>query len=298
MNKLIVAGLVAGGALAAPAFADVSYLKCEVQVTFRKPYVKDTVWEHKENKYTKYYKLDSTARMVYSYDNRKDSYKPVCSAANKACAVQWNAGGISIDGTKAADDPSPPSIDFRRSVQLSADNKRVSYVIADFGDPAQKGRMGVSWTYDGDCATTEQPARNPRYANGPGAGASRPPENPNYDKAAAPAKAVSKEEADKALAGYYGNTMTGFSGGGHWFHMWFLEGAQAYTGDDEDITSEGKARSWYVGKDSTGYRLCGEPIPAEGRSGCYPLPVRKVGESWVQHDMDGDAYFSLLPGRQ
>jgi len=72
----------------------------------------------------------------------------------------------------------------------------------------------------------------------------------------------------------------------------------AFTGDDEDMSSEGKIRQWYFGKDSVGYRICSRPIPPEGESGCYPFLVHKPGDSWVEHDMDGDAQFSLLPGRE
>lgn len=295
MKTTLMIGALAATAFASSAMAEISYLKCEMQTTFRKPYVHDTEWVHTENKYTKYFKIDSAAKMVSAYNRRSNAYTAMCSDKNASCAKDWKSGtAFSIDGTKATDSPVTPYLDFRRSFALNGNQGR--FVIADYGQ-AQNGKPNMSWTYEGPCEKSEEPKAMPRM--GPGAGASRPPENPKYEKPTAPAQPVSKEEADKALAGYYGNTMTGYSGGGHWFHMWFLDkNGLAYTSDDEDMSSEGKPRQWYVGKDSTGYRLCGEPIPAEGKSGCYPLPVRKVGEAWVQHDMDGDAYFSLLPGRQ
>ena len=277
-----------------PAIAEVSYLKCEVQTTFRKAYVHDTELVHVENKYTKYFKIDSEAKMVSHYDWRNDQYQPMCSADNAACVKSWQDDRIHIDGSWAPDSPVAPYLDFRRSIELSSNLKHVSYVIYDFGQN-KTNKPNMTWTFDGPCVSSAAPKPVER---GAGSAAPRAPENPNYDKPDGPAKAVSDAEADKALAGYYGNTMTGYSGGGHWFHMWFLEKNLAYTSDDEDITAEGKPRRHYVGKDSTGYRLCSSPIPTEGTSGCYPLPVRTVGESWVQHDMDGDAYFTLLPGRQ
>jgi hypothetical protein len=280
--------------LAMPTLAEVSYLKCEVQTTFRKAYVHDTEWVHAENQYTKYFKLDSEAQMVSHYDWRNDQYQPMCSAGNKACVKNWQAGNISVDGSKAADSPVAPHLDFRRSIAISDNLKKVSYVISDFGQNKTR-KPNMSWTFAGSCVASAAPTPVKR---GSGAGSARPPENPKYEKPTGPAQAVSEAEADKALAGYYGNTMTGYSGGGHWFHMWFLDKNLTYTSDDEDITAEGKPRRWYVGKDSTGYRLCPAPIPKEGTANCYPLPVRKVGESWVQQDMDGAAYFTLVPGRQ
>jgi Ni/Co efflux regulator RcnB len=299
MKKIVISlvgiSLVGASLLSGAALAETTYLKCEVQTTFRKPYVHDSEWLHAENKYTKYFKLDSTAKMVSHYDWRKDAYTPVCSDKNAACIKDWQTGGISIDATRAADNPVAPYLDFRRSIKISDKQTKVSYVIADYGQ-SKAGKPNMTWSYDGSCQASAAPEPVKRGAGG--AGASWPPENPKYEKPTGPALSVTAVEADKALAGYYGNTMTGYSGGGHWFHMWFLNKGLAYTSDDEDISSEGKPRQWYVGKDSTGYRLCGEPIAAEGKSGCYPLPLRKVGDSWVQQDMDGAAYFSLLPGRQ
>lgn len=290
--------LLSGALLLAPAivWSQTSYLRCEVQTTFRKPTLHGSEWVHAENHYTKYFRLDQAQHMVFAYDWRPDVYKPICSPGNAACVQQWDAKTISIDARAAADQPVLPFLDFRRAIELTDQLHRVRYVIADYGNAAS-GTMPMSWTYEGSCEPSAQPVRPPLPGPG-GPGATRPPTNPKYEQPTGPALAVTAEEADQALAGYYGNTMWGFSGGGHWFHMWFLEGSLAYTSDDEDISSEGKPRRWYVGKDSTGYRLCGEPIPAAGKSGCYPLPLHRVGDSWVQHDMDGDAQFSLLPGRQ
>jgi len=280
----------------APSWSQVSYLRCEVQTTFRKPSLHGSEWVHAENHYTKYFRLDPQQQMVAAYDWRPDVYKPICSASNTACVRHWELNTVRLDARAAADNPVPPFLDFRRAIELTDHLRHVHYVIADYGDAAH-GAMPMSWTYEGSCQPSAQPVRPPLPGPG-GPGATRAPTNPKYEQPTGAALAVSAEEADQALAGYYGNTMWGFSGGGHWFHMWFLDGSLAYTSDDEDISSEGKPRRWYVGKDSTGYRLCGEPIPAEGKLGCYPLPQHHVGDSWVQHDMDGDALFSLLPGRQ
>ncbi len=295
------------GLLANMAHAQTSYLSCEVQTTFHRPAPNNTEWTHRENDYTKIFKLDSTARMVGLYNRRSGEYTPICNAANKACSISWNGNAISIDASKAPDNPVPPYLDFRRSFELN--NNRVKYVMHDFGSSGKNtlssniatGQANMSWVYEGSCKTTEAPAPVVRAAGAAGMGAGGPPgpqvRNPNYVDAGM-ALPVSQAEADQALAGYYGNTMWGYSGGKHWFHMWFLDGSLAFTGDDEDMASMTKPNQWYVGKDASGYRLCGMPIPATGASGCYPLPVRRLGESWVQHDMDGDAYFSLLPGRQ
>jgi hypothetical protein len=280
--------------LAMPVVAATSYLKCDVQTTFRKAHVHDTEWVHAENGYTKYFRLDPDAQMVSHYDWRNNAWQPICSANNAACVKSWKDGDIQLDGSRAPDSPVAPYLDFRRTVRLSNDLKKIRYVIADYGLTTGT-KPNMSWSFDGDCQTADAPTAVRRS---PGAGSARPPENPRFEMPIGPALAVSAAEADQALAGYYGNTMTGFSGGKHWFHMWFLDKNLAYTSDDEDITAEGRPRHWYVGKDSTGYRLCPAPIPAIGSANCYPLPVRKVGESWVQHDMDGDAYFTLLPGRQ
>lgn len=279
------------------------YLSCEVQTTFHRPAPNNTEWTHRENDYTKIFKLDSTARSVGIYSRRSGEFTPICHASNKSCSISWNGNAISIDASKAPDNPVPPYLDFRRSFELS--NNRIKYVMYDFGNNGKNtlssntpaGQANMRWVYEGSCKDTTKPVPVVRGAGGMPAGGGPLTRNPNYVDAG-PAMAVSQEEADQALAGYYGNTMWGYSGGKHWFHMWFLEGSLAFTGDDEDMTGMAAPNQWYVGKDSSGYRLCGRPIPAAGASGCYPLPVRKLGESWVQHDMDGDAYFSLLPGRQ
>ena len=273
------------------------YLSCEVSTTFHRAAPKNSEWLHKENNYTKIFKLDSTTNMASIYNRRSGEFTPICSATNQACAVSWAENDIRIDGSKAPDNPVPPYLDFRRSFELHG--QTLKYVMYDFGNSGTalpsnlpSGQANMSWVYEGSCKPTDAPA--PATRGGPPGNMQR---NPNYVDAG-PAKAVSQAEADQALAGYYGNTMWGFSGGGHWFHMWFLDGSLAFTGDDEDMTGMAAPNQWYVGQDASGYRLCGRPIPAEGSSGCYPLPVRKLGESWVQQDMDGPAYFSLLPGRQ
>jgi hypothetical protein len=295
-------GALAVSLMFGSAQAEVSYLSCDVATTFHRPAPNNTEWVHRENDYTKIFKLDSTARTVGLYNRRSGEFTPVCSASNAACTISWNDSHISIDGSKAADNPVPPYLDFRRSFELK--NNQVKYVMHDFGKSGgaalgsnlPAGQANMRWEYNGSCKATDAPAPVQRGAGGMPPGGLRA-SNPNYVDAGA-ALPVNQQEADQALAGYYGNTMWGYSGGKHWFHMWFLEGSLAFTGDDEDMTGMAAPNKWYVGKDSSGYRLCGQPIPATGSKGCYPLPVRQLGESWVQQDMDGPAYFSLLPGRQ
>jgi hypothetical protein len=282
--------------IAAPAFADVSYLSCDLQTVYHRPAQHNTEFTHSENRYTKIFKVDSSAKMVSLYSDRANSFTPICSGKNAACKTSWNGMDISIDARGGADDPVLPHLDFRRAFTLSNGGKTAQLVIADFGPSPNKDMVGTRanmyWSYDGACAATTEPKGR----------AQRPPpgvQNPKYEKPTSPAKAIGKAEQDKVMEGYYGTTMWGYSGGGHWFRMWFLDrNGLAYTSDDQDMTGEGKPRQWYFGKDSAGYRICGEPIPAEGRDGCYPLPVRKVGDWWIQHDMDGDAEFQLVPGRQ
>jgi len=285
----------------AAAWAQVSYFQCAMQVTFRKPYVHDTVWEHQENRYAKSFKIDSAAHMIYVYRDRQDEYVPICSTRNAACVVEWQEGAIRIDGTAAPDDPFPPHLDFRRSFAMAAHGSEAHLVIADYGE-SRNGRANMSWSYDGPCHSTDQPAQPMRP---PGAGPGKdpatnmpPPRNPLYEQPTTGAMAIPAAEAARVLAHYTGNTMTGYSGGGHWFHMWFFDKALAYTSDDMDISGEAKPRQWYLGKDASGYRICPKPIPAGGERGCYPLLIKRIGDSWVEHDMDGNAYFTLLPGRQ
>ncbi len=163
------------------------------------------------------------------------------------------------------------------------------------------GNANMTWTYNGPCTPSGAPSMAPFSPPG---GRKM---NPLCQKASGPAQPVSRAEAAQVLAGYVGNTMTGYSGGGHWFHMWILKGDPliGYTSDDEDISGKGKTRTWWVGKDNIGYRMCptvdianntGQKIVL--RINCYPLLIKKVGDSWVEHDMDGDAYFTVLPGRQ
>lgn len=293
MKRMICAALLAG--MSMTASAAVSYYACDMQVTFRKPYANNTDWVHVENRYTKYLKLDDAAKMAYLFNDRNGGYAPICSSRNRACAVSWQRESIHIDGTRSADDPLPPYLDFRRSLTLNLGGRPSQLVIADFGD-GKLGKPYMTWSYDGVCRPTNtapEPMKLPGFDGPP-----PPPSNPNYKVPTQPAMAMSDAERDRVLANYSGNTLTGFSGGGHWFHMWFFDKGLAYSGDDYDMTSEGAPRQWYVGKDATGYRLCPQPIPPEGRANCYPLLIKQIGESWVEHDMDGDAQFTLLKGRQ
>ena len=297
--KSILLSLLATASLAAAAAAQTSFISCAVQTTFRKPYTHGTDWVHVENKYTKIFKIDPAAKMVSFWDNRNLIWKPICGAGNTACAVDWSNDGIAIDGTKAPNLPTPVYLDFRRSIVLSAGNSHVSMVQGDYYQST--GGPNTTWTYDGDCTPSSAPSLKPFSPPG---GRKM---NPLYQKASGPAKPVSKAEAAMVLAGYVGNTMTGYSGGGHWFHMWILKGDPlvGYTSDDEDISGEGKTREWWVGKDNIGYRMCPTvdiardvgPKMVPGMN-CYPLLIKKVGDTWVEHDMDGDAYFTMLPGRQ
>jgi hypothetical protein len=273
--------------------AAVSYYACDMQVTFRKPYVHGTDWVHSENRYNKYLKVDDGAKMVYLFNDRNGGYAPICSPTNRACESNWQQHAIKIDGTKAPDNPQPPYLDFRRSLQLDETGGPSHLVIADFGDNARSAPY-MSWNYDGPCKLADKaPQRRAPMGAGPPA-----PRNPNYEVSQQPAMAVSDAERDRVLADYYGNSMTGYSGGGHWFHMWFWNNGLAYAGDDYDMTSEGSPALIYIGKDTTGYRMCRQPIPAEGERNCYPVLVKQVGEGWTEHDMDGDALFMLLRGRQ
>ena len=284
-------------AFIACAQAQEQYLSCNVTTSFHRPAPMGTEWVHQENNYTKVFKLDSSAQSVAIYNRRSGDFTPICHQQNKACEVSWRGNNIHVDATGGPDNPVPPYLDFRRSFDL--DDSYVTYVLSDYGNngdnapisnlPADEATM--SWVFEGVCQKAEAPEKP----------TGRPPMgrvgNPDYVDAG-PAFLVDQEEADQVMAGYYGNTMWGYSGGGHWFHMWFLGGFLAYMGDDEDMSAVGEPVTFYVGKDSSGYRMCLQEIPEEGRSGCYPLPKRSVGESWVQQDMDGPAYFSLLPGRQ
>lgn len=285
----LVGSLCALAALPAAA-AEVRYLSCEVQTTFHKPAPNGTEWTHRENEYRKILRIDATRREVAVHNGRSGEFVPVCSDDRGRCQIQWRGGLIHIDGSRVGSEV-PANLDFRRTLTLHGNE--LTYTIADFG---RSGVANMSWSYQGTCAPTPRPAAAPDLSRG-ATGAAARVLNPAYVDAG-PAFAVSAAEAGRALAGYLGNTLWGLGGGKHWFHMWFLDGATTYSGDDEDITSEGKPRTWFVGQDGTGYRLCAEPIPAEGEKGCYPLPQHQVGDSWVQHDMLGDAYFSLLPGRQ
>jgi hypothetical protein len=280
----------------------VSYVTCSVQTTFRKPYVHNSDWTHTENRYTKDFKIDAGAKMVFSWNNRSLTWKPICPHAGIACSASWGPNTISLDGMGAPGEVVAPYIDFRRSIQLTDRNARVGYVIADFGQ-SRDGKANGSWSYDGTCQPSGAPSTAPIGPPPYGARVG----NPLYQKASGPALPVSAAEARRVIGPYIGNSMVGYSGGGHWFHDWFFRAdpVSSYTSDDYDISSEGKPRTWWVGKDDTGYRLCPETDVAndtgmKARKGenCYPLLEKKLGDSWVEHDMDGDAYFTLLAGRQ
>jgi hypothetical protein len=295
---LLAALGLSAAAAQAQALAQTSYISCQVQTVFHKPGVHGSEWTHVENQYTKIFQIDAAAKMVAVWNNRSLKWTPICAPGNSACQVSWGADGIGIDATKAPDSPLPPYLDFRRKISLNAANTQVDFTIADYG--GVNADAPISWNYTGQCQPATAPSTAP-YAP-PGGFKS----NPLYQKATGPAQPVSQAEAAKVLAGYIGNSMTGYSGGGHWFHMWFLKESPvvAYTSDDYDISSEGKPRQWWIGKDSTGYRIC-PAVDVANNTGmkmqpgvnCYPLLVKKVGDTWVEHDMDGDAYFSLLPGR-
>jgi len=298
--KSFMLSLLATVSFATVAEAQTSYVSCAVQTTFRKPYTHGTDWVHVENKYTKIFKIDATAKSIAFWDNRNLIWKPICTATNTACQVSWTADGISIDGTKAPNTPLVPYLDFRRSIVFSPGNSHVTFAQGDYYQSAD-GSPNTTWTYDGDCTPTSVPSMKP--FSPPGGRKT----NPLYQQASGPANPVPPAEAAMVLAGYVGNTMTGFSGGGHWFHMWILKGDPlvGYTSDDEDISGEGKTRVWWVGKDNIGYRMC-PSVDIANNTGqkmvpgmnCYPLLIKKVGDTWVEHDMDGDAYFTMLPGRQ
>jgi hypothetical protein len=258
-----------------------------MQTTLHKPYFSNTEWVHVEKKITKYFRFDDNSKMVYVYNSMNKTYTPICSEKNKACSVKWSDNVISVDATAAPDDPMPPYIDFRRSFTLTNGTKG-HFVIADYGD-SKDGKANMYWTFDGDCQnySGEIPELN---LGG---------NSPTYvDLLVMP---VSKEEARKVLAPRVGNTMTGSSAGGKsWLHMWvFNEDGLHYKGDGDDITGERTPSILYVGKDTDGkYRVCLEPIPADGTHGCYPFPTVKLGDKWIEQDVKGEANFTLLPGRQ
>ena len=280
--------LLAVCSVSSPALASVSYVKCDMQVTFRKPGFGGTEWLHTEGRYDKYFLLDEAAKTVAVFNARGNSYTPLCAAGNTACQSAWSKQQVRLDATKHSDSPSP-HLDFRRAFSLNLVSGTAHFLIADYGD-SPDGKPNMSWTFEGRCMPSAADAAKPMpYPPGP--------KSPKFvDALALP---VGDAERDQVLASRYGNTVTGLSGGPRWFHMWFFSDATAYTGDDDDITAEGVLRQWYVGKEASGaYRLCEHPIPAEGEMGCYPLNQPKLGDRWLEHDVFGDATFELLPGRQ
>jgi hypothetical protein len=289
INRLIAASLLAG--LSTVAAAEPAYLSCTMQTVFHKPYVNHSEWVHVENIYTKYFRIDSRARMVSVLNERSGALVPICAPQHTSCVNEWSAQGIQIDATSSPDDPAPPYLDFRRSLSLNSDRSKGRLIIADYGQSAN-GRANMYWSYEGACQSV---THLPKPIGPPNL---QQPRNPAYQDGGL-AKPLSELEQDRLLAGYYGNTMTGFSGGGHWFHMWFLDRhGLAYTSDDQDISGEGKVHQWYFGRDALGYRICAKRIPPEGRADCYPLLPRQPGDTFVEHDMDGDAQFTIMRGRQ
>lgn len=275
-------------ALAAPTHAAERYLKCDVQTTFAKPGLGGSQWSHQEGRHTKYFRVDDTARVIATFNGRRNLYAPVCAPDQAGCSVRWSSSTIEADGRGAASPTATPDIDFRRAVTITQDGRHVVLVVADHGGGGVQPNM--TWTQEGDCTPAQASDAQPMpYPPGP--------RSPTYvDARAYP---VSDAERDRALASRYGNTVTGISGGRLWFHMWFFRDGLAYTGDDDDITAEGAVRQWFVGKEATGaYRLCEHPIAVEGALGCYPLNQPSIGDRWIEHDVYGDANFELLKGRQ
>jgi hypothetical protein len=287
-HLLLAVSTLSTAAISAPAMAQVSYLKCDMQVTFEKPGFGGTEWVHREGRYDKYFRLDDSAKMVEVFNARGNVFVPICNPSNNSCQSVWSNGEISLDATKGPDHPSP-HLDFRRAFSFDRTSHEGHLLIADYGD-SHNGKPNMSWSFEGKCAPSEAAAAKPMpYPPGP--------ISPKFvDALAFP---VSNAERDRVLASRNGNTVTGLSGGSRWFHMWMFGKGVGYTGDDDDITAEGALRQWYVGKEASGgYRLCEAPVPAKGVRGCYPLNVPKMGDSWIEHDVYGDAQFQLLPGRQ
>jgi len=284
MKKIAVCIVLAAAGLLRPAVAVPSYLACQTHTNFEKRAPHDTVWLHSENDHFKIFKIDDQAKTIAVYNRRSKIFVPICAAANTACVAEWQGDKISVSAMGGPDDPQR-HLDFRRSIELAGNH--VHFVLADYGDSSD-GRPNMSWIDDGNCtgSTTmpEFPKRAPRV-------------NARYQDVG-PAHAVDAAEAAQALAPYNNNTMTGYSGGNDWFHGWFFTNGDVFLGDDEDMSANPSVARMYVGKDRLGYRLCRAPIPAAGESKCFPLLAVTLGQSWVEHDMDGDADFTLLKGRQ
>jgi hypothetical protein len=280
--------LLAAGSLCVRAVATPSYVKCDMQVIFHKPGFGGSEWTHKEGRYDKIFRLDADEKVVAIYNARGNAFVSICAAGNSACRSTWSKEIVQIDAIQHPDAPSP-HLDFRRAFTLDRNANVARFSIADYGDNVD-GKANMTWTFEGPCSpATADSAKPMPYPPGP--------KGPNFvDTRVLP---VGDAERDQVLASRYGNTVTGLSGGPRWFHMWFFGDAMAYTGDDDDISAEGKLRRWYVGKEASGgYRLCEHAIPATGEMGCYPLNQPKLGDRWIEHDVFGDATFELLPGRQ
>lgn len=271
------------------AVAEVEYIKCKMKTTFIKPGIGESQWKHDEGSCTKYFKIDSDAKMIFPFNARSDRYEPICNAESDACSVLWCDALIEIDGRSAPDEGTAGDIDFRRFVSLNRESTHAVLIVEEHGGNSD-GRPNMTWLQEGDFQAVEPDEIQPMpYPPGP------------VSESYVDAKVfpISDEERDRALATRYGNTVRGLSGGSRWFHMWFLCDGMAYLGDGDDITAEGAPRKLYVGKEASGaYRLCEHPIPLEGARGCYPLPQVEIGDRWLEHDVYGDAIFELLPGRQ
>lgn len=269
--------------------AEVECIKCEMHTTFIKPGIGDSQWQHDEGSCTKYFKIDSDAKMVSTFNARLNRYDPICNGESDACSVSWSEASIEIDGRFAPSEGATEDIDFRRYVSLGRDAMEAVLVVEDHGGNTS-GKPNMTWQQEGECVAVAPEEIKPMpYPPGP--------HSENYVDV--PVFPVSDGERDRALATRYGNTVTGLSGGTRWFHMWFFRDGIAFLGDGDDIIAEGAPRKMYVGKEASGaYRLCEQPIPAEGAMGCYPLPQVEVGDRWLEHDVYGDAIFELLPGRQ
>src|SRR5450631_2985940 len=164
---------------AAQAQAAVSYLKCDVQTVLHKPAPHSTDITHVENRYTKYFKLDDQARMVGLFNERRNTYTPVCSEKNQACQKSWNGQDISLDARGAAHQQGRAGQDtcrllWQHDVGLQRRWPLVPHVVP------RSQRTGVHQRRSG-------------------------------------------------------------------------------------MSSEHEPHQWYFGKDSTGYRICRDPIPAVGR---------------------------------
>jgi hypothetical protein len=271
------------------AMAEVTCLKCTMETTFMKPGIGDSQWRHDEGSVTKYFKIDPDEKMVSTFNARLNRYDPICNTGGDDCSVAWSDGAIEIDGLSAPGPGATADVDFRRFVSVNRKTFHAVLVVEDHGGNGS-GKPNMTWRQEGDCTLVAAGEIKPMpYPPGP--------HSENYvDARVFP---VSDEERDQALATRYKNTVTGLSGGSRWFHMWFFQDGWAYLGDGDDIIAEGAPRQMYVGKETSGaYRLCEQPIPAEGATGCYPLPRVKIGDRWLEHDVYGDAIFELLPGRQ